>query len=237
MGGYYYDGMGAAVVGPPASSAVVLTYAQTVAADSPNVWWKCDEASGTLTDSINSLVLNKNGAGQIYRVAGPGTGNFGITLVAASSGSYSKTDGAASPLDTGDVFTLEIWVKRASISADMPLMDKGGTAYAIYFKSADNKLQLDQRATASIVTSTTALTDTASWHHIVVTKSAATVKQYIDAVDVTGAVSNHTILDQNSDFSLGGGGIGFFDGTISHAAIYPTALSAGRVSAHYAAMV
>jgi hypothetical protein len=76
------------------------------------------------------------------------------------------------------------------------------------------------------------------WSHVVVTKSGATVKLYINAVDSTGAVVNATLADTTSALNIGRDvafPAQYFNGRIDEVAVYPTALSAARVAAHYAA--
>ena len=88
-----------------------------------------------------------------------------------------------STLATADTFTLEAWV-RHRIAGTHDLFNKGSKGYQLYFEATD-KLVLRQIGMGEITRSTVALTDRASFHHIVLTKSGATVKLYIDAIDRT----------------------------------------------------
>ena len=54
-----------------------------------------------------------------------------------------------------------------------------------------------------LVTSTLALTETTNWHHVVATKNGATLRLYIDGVDVTGTITNSTAGDSTGVLCLG----------------------------------
>lgn len=148
-----------------------------------------------------------------------------------TTGYVSVPDGPA--LDTGDAFTLEAWIKRATVGSSQGLFAKGARSYQVYL-DATNKLVLRQTSVGEIARTTVALTDTASFHHIAVTKSGSAVKLYIDGVDRTGPVVNRTIAN-SADAVLIGQGTGFFNGTLDEVAIYPRALSATAIAAHRAA--
>jgi hypothetical protein len=209
-----------------------LPYYETVLFDGPVGYWKCDEASGDLADSSgNGLTMTKNGS-PTYRQTGPGTGNYGI--LTSASDYYIRGDTDSSPLDVGDVFTLEYWLKRgASQGSSQVLIQKVGLETYQLRINASNRIELNQYGIQNITTSSVSLTDTSSWHHIVSTKNGSTVKLYLDSVDVTGTVNNATLGNNNNDFGM----MNPDGGTSSHIAVYPTALSATKVANHYAAMV
>ncbi len=213
------------------SVAAPLTYDQEVAADSPRAWWKMDDASGNPVDSSgNGLTQTVNGS-PTYHAPGPGAtaAPFAITMP-VYAGSYFTRNGASAFLALGDVFTLECWVKRnAGQGAPQIQIQKSGT-YSMFLTSGNN-LQLQQQGIQNVADSTTTLTDQTSWHHLVITKNGAAVHLYIDAVDVTGPVTNATFTDNTADVTLAG------SGSLAQVALYATALSAARVSAHFAAMV
>jgi hypothetical protein len=212
-----------------------------VLADTPNGYWKLDEASGNLADSSgNSLTLTANGS-PTYGGTGPGTGNKCLTFVSTSSQYLTASDPGSSPADLGNVFTLECWYKRSAVQNQYQyLFSKGVNTYALRIEN-DNKFHLDNQDNISVGSSTTTLTDTASWHHMVCVRSGSATNQtffYIDGIDVTGAISSTTLTDGNNTFTVGAKSDDTFtlDGSLSNCAIYPTALTPARVDAHYAAM-
>jgi hypothetical protein len=214
-----------------------LTYAQQVLADTPVGYWKMDEASGNAADSSgNAMTLTAQGT-PTYRDTGPGTGNFGITLVSASTQYFFRADDNL--FDLGDILTLEVWYKRSAVQGTtQTFICKGGNTYHFGIDTA-NKPFFNKTDAAGILNATTlAITDTTTWHHVVYTKNGATSKMYVDGADTTGVVTNATLADNTNDLAVGAknGGV-TLDGTLSHVAMYATALSAARVSAHYTAMV
>jgi hypothetical protein len=65
------------------------------------------------------------------------------------------------------------------------------------------------------------------------TKSGATSKLYIDGVDVTGTVTDQTLVDNATSLLLDG--TPQYHGHLDEMAIYNTALSAATVQDHYRA--
>jgi hypothetical protein len=168
------------------------------------------------------------------------TGETAVTFTRASN-HLVYDDGNATFLDAGgiDVFSLEIWIKRSATQGlEMGLHSWNGTSGAYYlYLHTDNKIRLDIVDSGLAVTSSAALTDTASWHHIVVTHDASTSKLYVDGSDVTTSAADWAQYATASRICIGSRSNTFsvFDGSMAHAAIYNSALSAARVSAHYEA--
>lgn len=198
-------------------------------------YWRLNEPSGTIATDL------KNGNNGTY-TGTPTLGNAGpLTLWANSlgakivTGSYvSVPDSTA--LDVGDIFTIELFVKRTTTGAEHVLVSKQASAWLIAFKS-DNTLWLGQEGVPYMWGTTTAFTDTTKWHHIVVTKNGATRHIYVDDVDEALTGSNTTIGNNNSSLLFGrdsGGAAPATDDYLSEIAIYSTALAGATVSTHYA---
>ena len=149
-------------------------------------------------------------------------------------------------LGTADIGNLRVIVSElgclhVEILADGKIYFYGETAYAL---------------TPLIANSSSTVADT-DWHHLVITKSGATTKIYIDAVDVTVAGTNqalpacsYAVVWGCQNEYTGSGHIGLTnrqtignfshntpvkdgDGRLSNCCVYTTALSAARVLAHY----
>jgi hypothetical protein len=223
-----------------------MIYFSEVLADTPSGYWRLGEGSdalpaadasgngntGTYTNTIGTT------PSQVGALAGdPDTA---VLFTRASSGYVSVLDSTS--LDLGDTFTLEAWVKLAATgqATAKHIVSKGVNGYCFRIGSTD-KLELLKDRIALIVTSTTAITNT-NWHHVVATKNGATVKLYLDAVDVTGTVTNATCANNAANLFIGvdntasSGGTPdattYFDGFIDEVAVYPTALSAARITVH-----
>ena len=140
----------------------------------------------------------------------------------------------ANAFDLGNTFTLEAWVKRSSLG-NRTFLSKGDGSWVL-FSNASNRIVLRRAGVADIVASTTTLTDTANWHHIVATKNGSLARIYIDGVDVSGPITDQTLVDNALPLVIGlSGNVTYWSGGIDEVAVYNTALNATRVQAHYQA--
>jgi hypothetical protein len=210
-----------------------VSYLSEVLADSPLAYYRLGDASGTTAVAevgSNMNYTNTPTLGVAGALSASGDTDTAVTFTRTSS---ERVDGISS-LTVGDVFTVEAWIKRASTGVAMGIVFNGGNSFEMQITSA-NRVKLDRAATAPIVETTTTITDTTTWHHVVITKNGATVKQYIDGADVTGTVSNSTMGSSAEAFTIAHGNNGYFDGSVDEVAVYTTALSAARVLVHYQA--
>lgn len=215
-----------------------MSYSAEVLADAPAAWYRCDEASGLLLDSSgNGNNTTVAGGTATYHIAGAvpsEPSNFGIYLT-GSPNYFSAPDHAT--LDLGDVFTLECWVKRDTISVQQMLFSKNTNAYSLFFE-VDNTVLVIKSGVAVVLTSSITIVNDNIWHYIAATKNGAAGKLYIDAIDRTGAFTNATFADNASVLELGReAGSFYYNGSIDEIAVYPTALSQSRVLAHYNAAI
>lgn len=204
-----------------------LSYAEAVLFLKPNCYWQMGEASGDLADSVGGVTLADAGT-PTYAAAGAihDDANKAVTFD-GSDDVFDASDNNA--LDVGDTLSIVAWVKKAANDADHAIMAKAA-AYQLRFNSTNN-FELLHEFTASIVASTTTVTDTA-YHFVCATKTGSTVKLYIDGVDVTGTVTNATLPDNTGAFKLGGrvsSGGELFAGTMDEVALFDYALTADQV--------
>ena len=216
-----------------------MSYSSEVLADSPAAYYRMNEASGLIQDS--------SGNGN-HATASFGTPTYAQTgaIEADASDDAILFDGSTerfeidddATLDLGDVFTLECWINRSRTGVDEWVIGKGTGAYAMRIIPT-NELELTASFVAGIVDSTVTVLDD-GWHHLVITKSGATSKLYIDAVDVTGTVSDATCVNTGIVLSIAnngpdGGNDSPTGAVLDEVAVYPTALSQARVLAHFEA--
>jgi hypothetical protein len=205
-----------------------VAYRDEVIIDAPNGYWRLD-----------ALTNESGGAGSLTAFGSP-VSTTGLLTGDASVGRdldgstmyYTAPDSAST--DLGDVFTLEAWIRIDGLQ-DGRLFDKGLNGYALMIDSTGH-LRLDKSAISVIVTSTTTMA-VGSTYHVAATKNGATVKLYINGVDVTGTVTNATCANTAIALYIGrldSSATLFFNGVIDEPAIYPSALSATRVAVHYA---
>lgn len=215
-------------------------YADAVLEDAPVGYWRLDEGAG---DTNAYDWSGKGGAATIQNPTGavraePGQLadlNTSTKLLGSPAGYVKVPDDPV--VRVNDTFTLEAWIRRSDLTArDMQIFNDFGSGFGFRVNVA-HKLELFANGNgAQIAASTSTILDT-SWHHVAATKTGATVKLYIDGVDVTGAVTNQTLTSSTSGFHIGNSDAltGPWYGWIDEAALYPSALSATRIQAHHAA--
>ncbi len=214
-------------------------YAAAVLADNPISYWKMDEPSGTNAVDYGSANLAGTYTNSpTLGVAGPLTGVTAVTFASASTQYMNRADAAA--YDVGDVVTLEAWVKRANAASDHAVLSMGAGSAYMRVAATTNTIQWIRSQNSLMCTSTGPIGN-GVWTHVAVTKNGATLKIYINGVDVTGAVTNSTLVNPTvptrvgSDTTAGSVTGDLMNGSIGQAAIYGTALSAARIAAHFAA--
>lgn len=215
-----------------------MSYSSEVLADSPGLYLRCDQASGNLTDSSGNGNTVTPDTAPTYSQTGLIASDPTNTCVRLNGGfdSFVVTDSAS--VQVGDVFTLECWLKANTSSTDRWIIDRGGNTATGGFAlrvNTSNNLEVD-RSTVQVLCVSTVTLSNATTYHCVATKNGATVKLYVNGVDVSGSVTNST-CDNYAHNPIIGIDINYvkagFDGWIDEVAIYPTALSAARVLAHY----
>jgi hypothetical protein len=219
-----------------------LTYRELVLAHASLVsCWEFTEASGPTAADSKGVSPGTYTGGITFREPGiPGGGNS-IRLDGTSGWVQVVRNGTS--LDVGDVFTFEVWAKqRTLLPSPQGLICRGQAAGYMRIQSSAGALQLDSTNVADIVASTT--TPFAAigvpWHHCVITKNGATVKQYVDGVDVTGTVTNSTCTSPVEDLAIGKqrAASAFaegFIGWLAYPAVYNAAITFDEARLHWLA--
>jgi hypothetical protein len=217
---------------PPSS---VDDYATEVLADSPIVYLRFSEASGTLcasevnTPTLNATITNYSGSAA-NRVEGAIADSTLAYNNGQSGGNYVFVPNNAL-LNVGDTFTIEFWMRGINLNGFTYLVNTNGQVYAnlgvLYFSANFN---------SNPICHSSITLDGGNWHHIAITKSGSTSKMYVDSVDVTVADTNHTLTDTGYGLycaaqSVSAAYVGSFD----EFALYGTALSKARIVNHYLA--
>lgn len=223
-----------------AASASPIGYRGEVLADSPSSYWRLGEAGGFVAAD--------------ERNANPGTYGGGVSLNQTGS-LASDTDAAAgfdgiddfatvpdsASLDATSAVTIELWAKRLlRTNRYEVLVGKPGNFsfkfenYAIWLSSSNSYRAYFGNGSYSISAQTTAVTDTA-WHHVVATYDNATARIYLDGVLQEAKTSSVRLTPNASPLNVARAGSTayFFSGRLDEIAVYPSALSASRVRAHF----
>jgi hypothetical protein len=139
-------------------------------------------------------------------------------LQAASNAAYNF-----SAFGTG---SIALWLKRGNIGVtSVPLIQPTGF-YGLQIFS-DNKLYAETGGSNS---SPTTLTDTAGWHHIVITWNVTTVTIYLDNTNVTNASSGHIASGQDVINVCTDGSLTTFNGLVAYIGVWNTELTSGNVA-------
>jgi RHS repeat-associated protein len=236
-------GLVASLASPPAASAGTkaapsrlvqnsppASYPDTVRADSPLVYYRLGEASGSVAkDSSGNGVDGTYGSGAVRGVAGAIAGDAN----AAVSGNGTVVTAPASSLPAGkSARTLEIWYKASDLSFNnWPIMSYGSGAnhgialtFSVGGGSAALVISNDQGNTVSF----SLPFDDMLWHLYDVTYDGTSVTGYVDGQAIGTAVLPLDTKPAGTSLDVGGG-----TGSYDEAAVYPTALSAARIGAHW----
>ncbi|HVV37579.1 MAG TPA: LamG domain-containing protein [Acidimicrobiales bacterium] len=226
---------------------VSSAYATEVAADTPALWWRLGESSG-------STAADASGNGNAGTYAGTAPANSGAGLIVNDDNAAVHFDGVddavTGSITLGANFTLELWVNANSDASITRFLLQIGTVYdGIQLRMVapgDQHLQYRYEDTASGVfceyQSTAAVFDGAT-HHIVITQAGATTSLYVDGVEgktlTSGAPGSVTWPAKPVKVAAGEltgtSPTRYLTGVVDELALYTSALSSARVSAHRSA--
>ena len=207
-------------------------YSQAVLADSPRGFYKMDELSGLPQDSSgngNHMTDNPGPGGQdqTYRLTGPWSGSFGIRQ---GGGRYFSRNVISTQTNN---FTLETWFRfEAAGGADIVICNGSRTSdgWCIDYDSATGHLRMLYGGVAFQANSAE-FADADEWNHVVMTRDAGTTKYYWNGALDTANAGTDTPNTPSTRWQIGSDAQ--LQGTWSNVALYNTALSLARVSAHY----
>jgi hypothetical protein len=219
---------GAAVVVPP-----VVPYAEQVIADGASHYWRLGDLGGTI--AIDEIGFAHGTISGGVTLAQPGALADGDTAM-VFNGTTGKIDMAATvtiPVQC----TIEVWFK-GNDAVDRPLVCVGVESPRCYV--ANKQLGIYDFTYATGGTGGSTITD-GVWHHVAYVLNGATALCYLDGVfNVslpcvrTASVSGAGQLGCDTQFASGTPA-GFWLGSLDDIAIYPRALTAPEIAAHYTA--
>lgn len=218
-----------------------MSYASTILADGPIGFWELGETS--FASPAADAVGNQNGvytntAGLTFSQTGiaGGGGATAVRFTRASSGWMSVASNAALQVVGNTAITLEIWAKKASDGTTQSLFGSTGASCLTMRFETTNKLSAVVPAVAAVCSSTNTVTADSNFHHCVLTATGSNGWHlYIDGVDVTGTVTDHSYASAQA-WAVGQdpvGGSAFTDGALQFAALYKKVLTAAQVKTHY----
>jgi hypothetical protein len=227
--------------GAPAPASAPKSYSALVLADAPAAYWRMDETTGTtMADSTKNG--NNGRYDGIVMLGQPGPlAADGSTAVALDGATGAMTVPSSTTLQMNWV-TIELWINKRTNSDFGFCIAKnvmaGGGASSGWFELLNdhNNGRLEFRVTGDVdpVLVSTATLELNRWYYVVATYDGVNAKLYING-KLDGSLPAVVSPSQNSDpLYIGRRADGFFtNALLAEVAIYPTALSAERIAAHY----
>ena len=201
-------------------------------ADSPLHYWRVAEAGGSLAHDIGSSTWHlASGTSQVAFVGYSGiAADGGSAYVDGGGGLYFAELSQRLPVPG----SVEVWVwPFSSLQLQSFIHIDAGASSAIAYYNTDKHFHVNWGAVDSI--GANPYTEQ-NWYHVVITHDGTTQKLYVNGTSEASAISSTSsstaaayYFGRNSPNSH------FLSGWFCEAAIYTSALSSSRVSAHHAA--
>lgn len=244
------DGTNTSAKSPAVSATVAAeaeSYPARVLSDGATLYWRYDEGTSTFAADTGAGLDNGFLRGSpSYRqtpaaVAGPSTaiGFNGSTQYAYSNRSRSQLT----------AFSVETWIKTTTtrggkiIGFGTNTMELSGKYDKHVYMLNNGRLTFGTSNSGGQTVSTPGAYNDGAWHHVVATQGSGGMALYVDG-QLRASNSRYT---KNQNYTgywrVGGDNLAtwpnrptsnFFAGQIDETAVYSTALSASRISAHYA---
>ena len=219
------------------------SYSATVLADKPVAYWRMSEMTGTTMADATS---NKNDGrlDGIVMLAQPGPiAGEGSTAIAFDGSTGSAVVPSSFSLQVNWV-TIELWINKRADSEFGVYMAKNvagaGGASTGWFQLLNDHhnggLQFRVTGDADPILVSKATLDLNTWYYVVATYDGVTAKLYING-KLDSTLPAVVSPAQNADpLYIGRRADGFFtNALIAEVAIYPKALSAEQIAAHWKA--
>ncbi len=223
-------------VGPSGAVAATCpvpasTYSDTVSATSGLVaYHRLGETSGTA--ACDSAGANTGGYSGGYRLGEAGA-EGGTAAVSLNGSSGVVRIASSSTLNPASRLTLEAWVKPNTVSPSQTVVRKDGQ-YLLRIADGRAFFRLWSSWSATAEVATAAVIQPGTWQHLVGTYDGATMRVYLNGVQVASRARTGSIQGTGNALYLGAstGSYDFFGGTLDEVATYATALSADTVARH-----
>lgn len=213
-------------------------YSDAVLADSPLLYWRLGERSGT--NANDETANNRDGTyvgSPTLGGAGALATDGGTSVAFSGTGQYVSSSYA---LTQGSSYTFEAWVKRTNQSAAHTIIATDGSGAPMLARmAASDQLDFHSQAGSSVSWASSGI-GTGSWRHMVITFDNANDRA---ALWINGAI----VSDQSfagefqatpGNFTAGAWSEMRFDpwnGSLDEIAVYSGVLPASRIRAHYMA--
>ena len=212
-------------------------YADTVRADNPTAHWRLGETSGTVAgDAVSAFpgtYVNGPTLGSTS-LLGLDTGNRAVAFDGTND--HVRVPDATA-LRLTSPFTLEAWIRPAAVpanSAFASILTKENS-YSLQFNGPKLEFTIIQSNARKRLQAPSGAVVAGQRYHVVATYDGTTRRLYLNGAQVaTGALSGGATSTANPvTLASWGGTEEFYRGTLDEIAVYRSALSAARVTAHW----
>ena len=240
------------------STSPALSYQQTVLNDSPSFLWPLNDSGSTAADATSNGFNGTYESGTTQGAAGPFSGST-ATSFDGQSGLVTSNSSVSDPT----AFSIEGWFKTTTDEGgkligfgDNPTGMSNNYDRHIYMMN-DGQIVFGVWNNATETIESPDVYNDGQWHYVVATLDPTNgMALYIDG-QLIGTNANTVAQNYTGYWRVGGDNLNawnldpwghssqgltqpgsyYFGGTIADVAVYPHALSASQVAAHYAAGV
>lgn len=218
-----------------------MSYSSEVLADSPLVYYRLGEASGsTLVDSSGN---GRNGTyNGDYTLGQPGLTLDTDTAAAFAGGATAWTTTTYGAwMNSLTTFTVEVWFRLSDIAGGYVAgrwPNSGGSQWFIVAGGDDNLTTVARIGGTQRNLASTYTRDTTTIYHVAMTYDGTTLRQYVNGVETASGAWSGSMTTSTGVLHLGriaSATNSFLPGTLDEFAMYGSALSAARILAHYTA--
>lgn len=218
------------------------TYPDAVLTDSPVGYWRLGEQAGALASDQSDAPAGSVRGGVTLGVPGALTGDGDKGMRFNGSNGYIRVRDRADLNFTNGDFSVEAWAKPQTLTGMAVLQKGGATGYSTWQYRLSVTSGGLWRGTvfvgdSAIKISSTAEASTTEWSHLVLVRAGKSLRLYVNGQEVGSTTFSGSVNTSPGMLAIGrsgGNSSDYFRGSIDEVAVYPSALSAPRVSAHYA---
>jgi hypothetical protein len=238
-----------------ASTSPTMTYSQTVLSGNPSFFWPLNDTGSTASDASPNGFNGTYTGGTTQNVPGPLTGSTAASFDGHSGNVYSQA-----AVNGPQRFSIEGWFETtANTGGKIVGLGNSQTGSSsnydrhIYMMN-DGQLVFGIWNNATETIETPNSYNDGQWHYFVATYGGTNMAFYVDG-ELIGTTTSSSAQPYTGYWRVGGDNLNgwnldvwgsnsqgttepysyYFNGTIADVAIYPTALTAAQVQAHFAA--
>ena len=212
-----------------------MSYSAAVLADSPIIYWRLGDTSGTTAvDSSGNSHDGTYTGSPVMSVAGALVGDADTCVT--FDGTNDKVDITYGAFMDATNITVEAWIKTTATGLRAIWdRDKSLRVWQMLLNSGNLQFTKIGGTGGNVTAATTGLSlNDGNWHHLVATYDGTNIKLYVDgALAQTTAAGALSTAAAAMSVGVNNTSTARFNGQIDEAAYYGTALSAARILVHY----